>query len=108
MNIEVFESYCEDLTTDGFISFVNLQPKDRAIYHDSSWQDCAVGDYVTEQFGYCTICEDEHLEASSRMALELESEEIDLCNLLNTGGCHQDDYDITTYGGLQEYIRDNV
>jgi len=110
MNIEVFNSYCEDLTTDGFISFVNLQPKDRAITHRSTWQDCAVGDFVTEQFEGTSICDDEHMEASTVMAEELEEEEPDLHAILNESGIGEDwaRHDIATYGGLQKFIKDHV
>ena len=91
-----------DNYTEDFFKFIEAQPSDKLINH-SSWNSCAIGDFLEDLTG----TRGEPGDSNTDEILEaLEEEEGFIFESLNHGAPteHTEEYDLSTYGGLSEYI----
>lgn len=79
-----------EYTFQGFISFVEEQPRDRTIDHSYTWLECAIGDYMNK--------------ASEEDCFKFANFELPtkVMEKLSIGYTHPD---IATYGGLADYLQ---
>lgn len=93
---------------EDFFDFIDHQNEDERIDH-CGWYCCAVGDFIEASTGNRYTPGDESPDMDELLDA-LEAEEGFIYETLNQAGVSfglEDEYDISTYGGLAAYIHDH-
>lgn len=108
-----------ELSIMDFVNFVTNQPKDKEIDHSTGWHSCAIGEFATSRGvsvaddilppswgkGQLRFC----IDKLNEIRIPCEDYQIGggtLYDTLGNGTYPNDDYDISTYGGLSELLDD--